>query len=339
MTMEILDHIHQKETVNFQILVEEFMAFWRKQMVNPKAHFPEATFRHKFGRHEPQASWFHVGERMKFQICELAPDQQLPDSAQFYVEFLRFLTKKSGWFRFIDGNADFLPSDDVKSWVKPMYPKPEFKGEQVYYNAEVYPNSPSWFNYDTPLQMNPQTGIIANEVPLYVLDVDHTLGLDVVACLHVRMTCFANDNKYTMINTECDASNRIDQDVCAPMWFTLDEFVDVADQKHPFPITTYSPAFGGNVRGPDDDNDTPLKGQYVDILGEKLELQEILDDMTLLTAISEKNCKNDRKALLEDMEFRWKNGELIRKVFKLIIVISYNKTITLVSENMRPIEN
>ena len=202
MSMEILDHMHQKEVVNFQILAEEMFQWWHQQRNNPQAKFPEQEFRHKFGNHAPHASWYHVSERMKFHMLELAPNQELPDSIEYYVEFLRFLTKKSGWFQYINGDDDFIPTNDNLSWAKPTNPKEDFKGDQIYYNAEVWPNAPNWFNYSKPLELNPQTGVIANEIPLYVLDVDNTLKLDEAACVHVRMTAHANDNKYGMINTE-----------------------------------------------------------------------------------------------------------------------------------------
>ena len=68
-----------------------------------------------------------------------------------------------------------------------------------------------------------------------------------------------------MINTEVDASNRIDQDTAAPFLFTLDEFTDCADQKHPFPITSHSPAFGSSqippYKGDEDETPPPLKGK------------------------------------------------------------------------------
>ena len=107
-----------------------------------------------------------------------------------------------------------------------------------------------------------------------------------------------------------DATNRCDQDVAAPFLFTLDEFVDCADQKHPFPITTHSSAFGGTNPSQDDNDGSTLKGHYVDILGKNLQLQELLDDMTLLTNTSMKNCKNNRKHVLEESEARWKEGTL-----------------------------
>ena len=202
MSMEILDHMHQKDMVNFQILAEDIFSWWQKKKNIPDAKFPEEDFRYKFGNHAPHASWYHVAERMKFHMLELAPNQEMPESMEYYVEYLRFLTKKSGWFQYMGGNDDFIPSNDNSSWVKPMNPKEDFKGDQIYYNAEVWPNSPNWFNYSKPLELNPQTGIIANEIPLYVLDVDNTLKIDDAACAHVRMTAHANDNKYSMINTE-----------------------------------------------------------------------------------------------------------------------------------------
>ena len=109
-----------------------------------------------------------------------------------------------------------------------------------------------------------------------------------------------------------DATNRVDQDIAAPFTFTLDEFVDCADQKHPFPITTHSTAFGGIRPTQDGDDDEPrLQGHYVDILGTKLQLQDLLDDMTLLTNTSVKNCKNNRKSIFENSELKWKEGKIV----------------------------
>ena len=274
MSMEILDHMHQKDAINFQIVAEEIAKWWKKKLNDRNLPFPEEIFRQKFGSHAPQASWFHIAERMKFQIMELNPNMPFPDTTEYYVEFLKFLSKKSGWFQYINGDADFIPSNDARSWVKPSSPKPDFQGNQIYYNAEVFPNTPNWFNYNKPLELNPQTGIIANELPLYVLDIDHSLKLDEVACIHVRMTSYANDNKYTMINTDLDATNRIDQDVSAPMVFSIDEFTDCADQKHTFPITAHSTAFGGvqpkKVDSTlEEEEKFTLEGNYVDILGKK----------------------------------------------------------------------
>ena len=113
-----------------------------------------------------------------------------------------------------------------------------------------------------------------------------------------------------MINTELDATNRVDQDISAPFLFTVDEFVDCANQKAPFPITTHATAFAGGKTGPGGNDKGELKGHYVDILGKKLELQEILDDMTLLTDVSLNNCKNNRKAMLMSAEEKWKEGRL-----------------------------
>ena len=123
-----------------------------------------------------------------------------------------------------------------------------------------------------------------------------------------------------------DATNRIDQDISAPFMFTLDEFVDCADQKHPFPITTHSSAFGGTKPDHDNDDQPTLDGHYVDILGSKLPLQNLLDDMTLLTNTSIKNCKNNRKSVLENSESKWKegkgenhiNGDLYNQIFRYV---------------------
>ena len=63
-----------------------------------------------------------------------------------------------------------------------------------------------------------------------------------------------------MINTAMDATNRVDQDIAAPMVFSVDEFTDCADQKHTFPITSQSSAFGGinPDLAPSPDVDSPI---------------------------------------------------------------------------------
>jgi len=310
MTMDIIDFDFQKDLVTFKQLANDMLRAWQKERFYDNYRFPESEFRLKFGSHAPHASWHHVSEFMKFQVCEFSPNQELPNKLEPYVEFLSFWSKKSGWFQYPGGRPEFHPADDNSSWVKPMHPKEEFLGTKIYYNAEVGSNTPNWFNFQKPLELNPQTGVISNNVPLYVLDVEHNLKIDDVACIHVRMTSFANDNKYHMINTELDATNRIDQDIAAPFLFTIDEFVDCANQKAPFPITTHATAFAGNQAGPDGNDFGELKGHYVDILGQKLELQELLDDMTLLTDCSLSNCKNNRNAVFNNVEERWKEGRL-----------------------------
>ena len=169
MTMDIQDHAHQKDSINFHHLATEIVKCWKRMEVNPATKFPEEDFRSRFGSHKPQPSWYHVAETMKFQICEFAPNQLVPDSSEFYTEFIRFWSKKQGWFKYINGQHEFVPSDDQNSWVREMRPKDYWTGEKIYYNAEVSPNTPEWFNYNKPLEMNPQTGVIANDMPLYVL--------------------------------------------------------------------------------------------------------------------------------------------------------------------------
>lgn len=122
------------------------------------------------------------------------------------------------------------------------------------------------------------------------------------------MTSYGNDNKYDMINTHVDATNRVDQDISAPFLFSIDEFVDTTNQKAPFSITTHSAEFGGEVLGRDDDT---LHGHYVDFLGNKIALQGLLDEMTLLTDTSLNNCKNDRKEVLDFARAKWQDGMLI----------------------------
>ena len=169
LSMDIQDHLHQKDVVNFHHLVEEMAKWWKKSVQNPTAKFPEGEFRARFGSHAPQPSWYHVSETMKFQICEFSPNQKLPESLENFEEFLRFWSKKSGWFKYTGGPSDFLPANDRDSWVKAMAPKKTWTGTKVYYNAEVCPNTPEWFNYNRPLEMNPQTGVLGNNIPLYVL--------------------------------------------------------------------------------------------------------------------------------------------------------------------------
>ena len=109
-----------------------------------------------------------------------------------------------------------------------------------------------------------------------------------------------------MINTHVDASNRIDQDIAAPFFFSIDEFVDVANQKAPFSITTHCAEFKGEKMV-----GSTLRGHYVDFLGQKLELQSLIDEMTLLTDASVNNCKNNRKNVINFAREKWQANTLV----------------------------
>ena len=90
MTMDILDHVHQKDQVTFKHLAYEMLGVWKKQQFHgiKNFRFPESEFRLRFGSHAPQPSWNHVSEAMKFHVCELSPKQELPSHLESYTEFL-----------------------------------------------------------------------------------------------------------------------------------------------------------------------------------------------------------------------------------------------------------
>ena len=107
---------------------------------------------------------------------------------------------------------------------------------------------------------------------------DHNGKIDYVGIVHVRMTAFANDCKYYYTNTACDGANRIDQDRCAPMTFVIDEFTDCSDQFHPRPMTAVTEDYG---------EDATCGGAYVTLLGNKIYVRDLKNEMTQLTAIRE----------------------------------------------------
>ena len=99
---------------------------------------------------------------------------------------------------------------------------------------------------------------------------NHDAKLDAAGVLHVRGTAYANDVKMFNRNTLVDGANRIDQNLCAPMCFVIDEMVDMTDQFHPVPITTVT-------EGGEDDE--------ILFLGNRIPVKSLWDEMTTLTAI------------------------------------------------------
>ena len=99
---------------------------------------------------------------------------------------------------------------------------------------------------------------------------NHDARLDAAGVLHVRGTAYANDVKMFNRNTLADAANRIDQNICAPMCFVIDELVDMTDQYHPVPITAVT-------EGGDEDE--------ILFLGNRIPVKSLWDEMTTLTSI------------------------------------------------------
>ena len=66
-----------------------------------------------------------------------------------------------------------------------------------------------------------------------------------------------------------DGANRIDQDICAPMCWVIDELVDLTDQYHPKPITAVT-------EGEEEDE--------IQLLGHRIPVKMLWDEMTMLTS-------------------------------------------------------
>ena len=130
---------------------------------------------------------------------------------------------------------------------------------------------------------------------------DHAAKIDCAAVIHVRMTGFGSDVKHFFANTVCDATNRIDQDISPPMIFVIDEMTDMSDQLHPRPMTALTEDFEGN-----DDEDE----RFVTVLGHKLYVKDLKNEMTTLTNLSTKHCKNNQKASLKHKTKLWQEGRL-----------------------------
>ena len=173
MSMDPIDYDYEKDHANFEILIEEMEKHYRSTLVNPGKRFPEAEFRMNFGPSGAHDSWEHVYHWLLFHIAELAPNQEVPSKWDNYLEFIRFWTKQTGWFKYLKTFSEFEPEQE-DSWVREVIPKPEWHGEAAHYNIECETNTPEYFNYRVPLEMNPQTGIIENDQPLYMLDIDHS---------------------------------------------------------------------------------------------------------------------------------------------------------------------
>ena len=173
MSVDPIDLDYEKDYVSFKLLVEEMEKYYRDTLKNPGKRFPEEEFRMNFGSSGAHDSWEHVYHWLLFHIAELAPNQQVPDRWDHYVEFVRFWTKQTGWFKYVKTFDEFIPAKE-DSWVRDIRPKSSFTGDGAFYNLEVDVNTPEHFNYRAALEMNPQTGVIDNNKPVYSLDIDHS---------------------------------------------------------------------------------------------------------------------------------------------------------------------
>ena len=172
MSMDVIDMDYEKDFISFKILVEEMEKHYRSTLINPNKRFPESQFRMDFGKSGAHDSWEHAYHWLLFQIAELAPNQRVPSRWENYIEFIRFWTKSTGWFKYLHSFDEFQPQSE-DSWVREIRPKPEYVGEAAHYNMEVETNTPEYFNYREPLEINPQVGVIENDQPLYTLDINH----------------------------------------------------------------------------------------------------------------------------------------------------------------------
>ena len=102
---------------------------------------------------------------------------------------------------------------------------------------------------------------------------NHEAKLDAAGVLHVRGTAFFESKTFNR-NSVVDGANRIDQDLCAPMCWVIDELVDMTDQYHPKPITAVT-------EGEDEDE--------IQLLGNRIQVKSLWDEMTHLTSIRKVN--------------------------------------------------
>ena len=172
MVMNPVDVQYEKDLVSFKLLVEEMEKFYRQSQENPQKKFPEEFFRMEFGVSGAHDSWEHAYHWLLFQIAEIAPNQKVPLKWDNYVEFIRYWTKTTGWFKYWNKFDEFVPQRE-DSWVREVRPHADFTSGSAHYNLEVGSNTPEWFNYREALEMNPQPGVIENDQPLYCIDVDH----------------------------------------------------------------------------------------------------------------------------------------------------------------------
>ena len=150
-------------------------------------------------------------------------------------------------------------------------------------------------------QLNPPRQILNNAAPSYVLDVDHGANIDCQAVVHVRMTGHGSDVKHFLANTVVDGTNQLDQDISPPMTFIIDEMTDTSDQHHPRPMTALTEEYDGAL---DEDE------RYVTVSGQKIFVKDLKSEMTQLTALSIKHCKNNQKASLHHTTKLWAEGRL-----------------------------
>ena len=143
--------------------------------------------------------------------------------------------------------------------------------------------------------------ITNNACPAYVLDIDHSIKTTCAAVIHVDMTGHGSDVKHFFANSVLDATNRTDQDICPPMTFVIGEMTDMSDPLHPRPMTALTEEFDGN-----DDEDE----RFVTVLGHKLFVKDLKNEMATLTNLSNKHCKNNQKASLKHKKKLWKEGRL-----------------------------
>ena len=88
--------------------------------------------------------------------------------------------------------------------------------------------------------------------------------------MHVRGTAFAGETKTFNRNSVVDGANRIDQNLCAPLCWVIDELVDMTDQYHPKPITAVT-------EGEDEEE--------IELLGNRISVKSLWDEMTHLTSL------------------------------------------------------
>ena len=119
--------------------------------------------------------------------------------------------------------------------------------------------------------------------------------------MNVRVTGYGSDIKHFVTNTAADATNRIDQDICPPLTYVLDEMSDTSDPLHPRPMTAFTEEYDGV---PDEDD------RYVTISGHRFYVKDLKNEMTTLTNLSFRHCKNNQKQSLEHKKKLWKEGRL-----------------------------
>lgn len=115
------------------------------------------------------------------------------------------------------------------------------------------------------------------------------------------MTGHGSDVKHFFANTVLDATNRSDQDICPPMTFAIMEMTDMSDPLHPRPMTALTEEIEV-----DDDADE----RFVTVLGHKIMVKDLKNEMSTLTNLSNKHCKNNQKASYKHKHKLWQEGRL-----------------------------